>query len=167
MKNMVKKVKSAGGVVYYIDKETNEPKFLLVKRHALSKKIEWVAPKWKIQNGELPEQAAVREIGEEVGLQEKNLQVKQKLDTLSLQLYNDDGKLWVDKDITYFLIHHTWEPEDVHVASVEWYIGMYVWVDIERVLWLIEYRNLRELVRMAYGQIWKISKKDNLISKLF
>jgi hypothetical protein len=42
---MVKKVKSAGGVVYIFDKKTDEVRFLLVKRHALSKKIEWVAPK--------------------------------------------------------------------------------------------------------------------------
>jgi len=164
---MVKKVQSAWGIVYYIDKKTHTPKFLLVKRHALSKKIEWVAPKWKIQNGELPKQAAIREIGEEVWLQSKDLQVKQKLDTLSLQLYNDDGKLWVDKDITYFLILHSGQPEDVNVAHVEWYVGMYRWVDIESAMWLIEYRNLRELVRTAYGMIWKIAKKDSLINKLF
>jgi 8-oxo-dGTP pyrophosphatase MutT (NUDIX family) len=116
---MVKKQKSAGGIVYYIDKKTNEPRFLLVKRHALSKKIEWVAPKGKIQNGELPEQAAIREIGEEVGLPKNTLQVKQVLDTLSLQLYNDQGKLGVDKDITYFLVHYSGNPESVRVAGVE------------------------------------------------
>lgn len=92
-KKPVEKVQSAGGVVYYIDPETHEPRFLVLKRHALSKKIERIAPKGKIKNGELPEQAALREIEEEVGLKKEDLQVKQVLDTLSLQLYNNQGKL--------------------------------------------------------------------------
>ena len=55
-------VKSAWGIVYYLDKDF-EPRYLLIKRHALSWKIEWVAPKWKIQIWEDEKKAAVREFG--------------------------------------------------------------------------------------------------------
>ena len=47
------KVLSAWGVVYYFDKKSGQPMFLLVKRFALSKKVERVAPKWKIQRWEM------------------------------------------------------------------------------------------------------------------
>ena len=93
--------------------------------------------------------------------------MKKKLDTISLQLYNDEGKLGVDKDITYFLIHHSGAPDAVHVADVEGYLGTYKWASIEEALGLIEYRNLRELVRSAYEVIGTIARKDSLISKLF
>jgi hypothetical protein len=53
------------------------------------------------------------------------------------------------------------------VAGVEWYVGMYNWVDIVTALSLVEYRDLRELVRQAHGLIGKIAQKDSLISKLF
>jgi CDP-diacylglycerol pyrophosphatase len=41
---MVRLVKSAGGIIYYKD-SNGELRFLLIKRHALSGKIERVAPK--------------------------------------------------------------------------------------------------------------------------
>jgi 8-oxo-dGTP pyrophosphatase MutT (NUDIX family) len=37
----------------------------LIKRHALSGKIEWVSPKGKIQPGESIETTALREVSEE------------------------------------------------------------------------------------------------------
>lgn len=163
---MVKKIQSAWWIVYYIDKQDNQARFLLLKRYALSKKIEWVAPKGKIQNGELPEKAAVREVSEEVGLPIEKLQIKDKLDTISLQLFNDQGKLGIDKDITFFLVHYSGKPDDVQVADAEWYMGMYKRVTIQEALSLIQYRNLRELVRMAFGKLASISVKDKFIKGL-
>lgn len=160
---MVKKVQSAGGLVYCRDKVANEPRFLLVKRHALSKKIERVTPKGKIQMGEKPEQAALREIYEEVGLPVAQLQVKQILDTLSLQLFNDAGKLGVDKDITYFLVQYSGDPKEVLVAHAEGFLGVYKWATIQTILSLVHYRDLRELFRRAYGMIGKISVRDQFI----
>ena len=162
----VEKVQSSGGVVYYFDKQTHEPKFLILKRHALSKKIERIAPKGKIKNGELPEQAALREIEEEAWLKREYLQVKQVLDTLSLQLYNNYGKLWVDKDITYFLVHYSWDPDAVKVIHGEWFTGVYKRATLEELIILIEYRDLRELFVQAYQSLWKISVKDEFIKSL-
>jgi 8-oxo-dGTP pyrophosphatase MutT (NUDIX family) len=55
------------------------PRFLLIKRHAMSGKIEWVAPKGKIQNDETPQQAAVREVSEEVGIPPNLLVIESKI----------------------------------------------------------------------------------------
>ena len=139
------------------------PRFLLIKRFALSKKIERIAPKGKIQPGEKPEDAAVREIGEEAWLDVKKLIVKEKLDTLSLQLYNDYGKLWVDKDITYFLIEYTWEADEVTIQDGEWFVWMYKWAEIVNVLNLVIYKDLREVFRLGYSKTWRLSKRDQFI----
>ena len=60
-------IQSAGGIVYRIDTD-GDPRFLLLKRYAVSKRIEWVAPKGKIEAGESVENAALREISEEAGI---------------------------------------------------------------------------------------------------
>lgn len=160
------KVFSAWWVVYYKDKETNTPYFLIVKRFALSKKIERIAPKGKIQNGETEEQAAIREVTEEVWLDRKFLTARKKLDTLSLQLRNDNGKIWIDKDITYFLIEYTGDPDQVFVIDGEWFTGVYKRAPIKTMLNLVTYRDLRELYRQAYHTIWDLSIKDKFLETL-
>ncbi len=160
------KVYSAWWVVYYIDKETNAPQFLVVKRFALSKKIERIAPKGKIQRGETQEKAAIREVWEEAGLDIDKLTARKKLDTLSLKLTNNDGKIWIDKDITYFLIEYSGNPDHVDVIEGEWFTGAYKRAWIKNVLNLVTYRDLRELYRIAYSSIWDLSVKDQFLSTL-
>lgn len=48
-------VQSAWWIIYMLTPE-GEPRFLLIKRHAVSGKVERVAPKGKIQPGEIPEE---------------------------------------------------------------------------------------------------------------
>ncbi len=160
------KVYSAWWVVYQIDKKTKEPIFLIVKRFALSKKIERIAPKWKIEKWETQEQAAIREVTEEVGLEYKALTARKELDTLSLILKNDDWKVWIDKDITYFLIEYSWDQDDVDVIDGEWFTWAYKRANIINVLNLVTYRDLRELYRQAYKSIWALSVKDNFLQTL-
>jgi 8-oxo-dGTP pyrophosphatase MutT (NUDIX family) len=133
----------------------------------MSKRIEWIAPKGKIQEGETPEKAALREIEEETGLLKQNLQARQKLDTLSLQLYMDDGNVGLNKDVTYFLIQYHGDPLAVNLQDGEGFVGQYVWTDIQRALNLITYRDLRELFRVAFQAIGQVSAKSSLIEKLF
>lgn len=159
---MVEKVKSAWWIVYIKNKQ-NETRFLLIKRFALSKKVEWIAPKWKIMLLEKPEKAALREICEEAGLAQDKLLIKEKLDTLSLQLFNSQGKLWIDKDITYYLVHYTWDPDAVKIIDGEGFLGMYKRATIQEVLWLVPYTNLRELYRTSYHMIPTLSKRDDFI----
>ena len=144
------KILSAWWIVYYIDPKTKEPLFLIVKRQALSNRIERVAPKGKLQESETEKEAALREISEEMWLSREKLHAKKMLDVVSLQLYNDYGKLWLDKDITYFLVEYTGDPDDVKVIDGEWFMWVYKRANITNALNLISYTDLRELYRQAY-----------------
>lgn len=144
---MVEPIKSAWGVVYYVSDEW--PKFLIIKRYALSKKVEWVAPKWKIQSWESSQIAAVREIFEETWLKKTDLIIKQELWEIQISLRSEER--WnLDKDIVFFLVEYKGNPADVKIPQWEWYLWYYKWANIQEVLWLIYYENLRELFRKAY-----------------
>ncbi len=145
-------IQSAWWIVYYIDNKIWQPRFLLLKRYALSKKIEWVSPKWKIDSWENPEQTAIREICEEVGLDKKDLFLKEKVWDLNLSLQSEE-KWILDKDIAYYLVEYKWDPKSVKVWKVEWYIWVFWWFKVEELLWLIYYENFRELFRKAYKMI--------------
>ena len=165
---MKKIVQSAWWIVYYID-DNNEPRYLLIKRHALSGKIERVAPKWKIQVWEDEKTAAIREIWEETWIKKEDLIVKQLLGTTSLR--SSDTKSWhLDKDVTYFLMKFNWDPDSINLTEWEWYVWVYKWATIEDILGLIYYADIRELVRKSYFIIQEEMKnqwvKANFFDKL-
>ncbi|GHW02419.1 hypothetical protein AGMMS50249_2050 [candidate division SR1 bacterium] len=144
-------IKSAGGIIYYIDTE-GKIKFLLIKRQALSGKVERVAPKGKIQPGEDEKTAAIREIGEEIGIRKDQLIRKSLLGTTSLRSGGKErGHL--DKDVTYFLFKYTGDPTALRLIQGEGYIGVYKWMGIAQILNLIYYEDLREIIRKGYFQI--------------
>lgn len=140
-------IQSAGGIIYYIDGK-NMPRFLIIKRHAMSWKIEWVAPKWKIQKWETPQQAALREVSEEVGLSVDTLVIESRVWSTSLRSSNE-VKWGMDKDVTYFLMHYHGDPQKIRVQPVEWYLWIYKRATLEEVTGLIYYRNMREIFTQA------------------
>ncbi len=148
---MAEIVQSAGGIVYYIASD-GEPRYLLIKRHALSGKIEWVAPKGKIQVGEKVEETALREVSEECGIPLTSLRLKQKVWMTSLRS-SETKRGHLDKDVTYFLMKYEWAPSTIQITDGEGYIGIYKWADIQQVLWLLYYEDIRELIRKSYLMI--------------
>lgn len=156
-------IQSAWGIIYYLDSSL-EPKYLLIKRHALSGKIERVSPKWKIKWDEAIEDAAIREVSEESGIPVNQLKLKQKL--WITQIRNVDNKWPIDKDVTYFLMEFIWNPDVVSIDQVEWYVGIYKWASLQEVLGLIYYQDIRELIRKSYLFI-KQGQKNNDIKKKF
>jgi 8-oxo-dGTP pyrophosphatase MutT (NUDIX family) len=64
--------------VYYIAPD-GEPRYLLIKRHALSGKIERVAPKGKIQGNEDIQKTALREVSEETGIPINQMKLRDKI----------------------------------------------------------------------------------------
>lgn len=161
-------IQSAGGIVYYIAPD-GDPRYLLIKRHALSGKIERVAPKGKIQGNEDIQKAALREVSEETGIPLNQMKLTQKIWTT--QLRNTERiKGQMDKDVTYFLIQYVGDPNVVRIDSVEWYVGTYKWATLVDVLWLIYYQDIRELIRKAHNMIQEGKKisdiKQNFMDKL-
>ncbi|MCX6823403.1 MAG: NUDIX domain-containing protein [candidate division SR1 bacterium] len=161
-------IQSAGGVVYYIAPD-GEPRYLLIKRHALSGKIERVAPKGKIQGNEDIQKTALREVSEETGIPLNQMRLKEKVGTTQLR-NTEKIKGQMDKDVTYFLIQYFGDPDVVNIDTVEGYIGIYKWATLSDVLGLIYYQDIRELIRKAHTMIKEGKKisdiKQNFMDKL-
>ncbi len=144
-------IQSAGGIIYYLDTQW-VAKFLLIKRHAMSGRIEWVAPKGKLQKNETAEKAALREAWEETGIPANTLTIEGKLGSTSLRT-SHEYRGWMDKDITYFLMRYTGDPTHVHIQPVEGYLGIFKWATYAEVIGLIYYQNLRSMFTLAQEKI--------------
>ena len=94
---------SSGGVVYR--KKDTAIQILMLK----DQKGHWTFPKGMIEKGESPEEAAKREIGEEVGLHA--IEIKEKLD--SVQYFFKWENELVKKTVHYFLAEFTGSEEPV------------------------------------------------------
>jgi len=157
---MTKLVKIAWWIIYYYEEDW-EPRFLLIKRHALSWKVERVAPKWKLQDWENYEKAALREVAEETWIPINLLSVVQNLGTMKLAWLED--KTWkFDKEVTYFLMKFEWKPDVVDIKPVEWYLWIYKWATISEVLNLIYYADIRELFRKWFNSLQEKRKKNDI-----
>lgn len=145
---MVNIIQSAGWIVYYIAND-GEPRYLLIKRYAISKKIERVAPKGKIESGESIEDAALREISEEAGIPINSMKLGAKLWVTELR--SDESHKWqLNKDTTYFLVEYTGDPDLVSIEDGGGFTWVYMRATIKQVINLIYYQDIRELFRKAY-----------------
>ena len=154
---MTEIIQSAWWLVYYIDRD-GQPKYLIIKRFALSRKVERVAPKGKIQSWEKMETAVLREVGEEAGIPINQMTVQQKVWIASLR--NTDNIRWhMNKDVTYFLVKYAGKPEDVQIEDAEGYTWAYKRATIQEILTLIYYQNMRELFRDAHNIVINQNKK--------
>ena len=157
-------IQSAWWIVYFISSDW-EPRYLLIKRHALSGKIERVAPKGKIQGNEDIQKTALREVSEETGIPINQMKMKQQLGTTQLR-NTENHKGQMDKDVTYFLLEYAGNPDFVKIERAEWYIGIHKRCTLNEVLALIYYQDIRELIRKSYSLI-KEGQKNSDIKKDF
>lgn len=154
-------IQSIGGIVYQII--DNEPIFFIMKRRAMSGKIEWVAPKGKIEANEKPEFTCVREIAEETKMDINLLHIKSKLEgEVELKSMNF-GKGTIDKTINYYLVEYAGTPESVTVIDQEGLTGMYKRCTLKDIMTLVPYKDLRAVFREAYDHL----EKQNLRQKVF
>ncbi len=138
-----------------------EPRYLLIKRHALSGKIERVAPKGKIQGGEDIQKAALREVSEETGIPINNMRIKQQLGVTQLR-NTENQKGQMNKDVTYFLMEYFGDPDFVRIEHAEGYIGIHKRCTLSEILALIYYQDIRELIRKSYTWIKEGQKKNDI-----
>lgn len=137
-----------------------------MKRKAMSWKIEWVAPKWKIEANEKPEFTCVREISEETGMDINALHIKTKLQSW-IELKNMNFGWWViDKTISYYLVEYWGSMDWISISDVEWLTGMYKWAALMDIMNLVPYRDLRAIFREAYDYLDKQSQKKKMIDSI-
>ncbi|NJD09646.1 MAG: NUDIX hydrolase [Gemmatimonadetes bacterium] len=126
---------SAGGVVF---RRGPEPQVLLIR----DPYDNWGLPKGHIEGGETPEQAAVREVGEETGLAQ--LEVITQLPTIDWY-FRDHGRL-VHKFCHFFLLEaRLGEPvpqRDEGITDCQW-------LSLAEAVQTVSYANAREVIRVA------------------
>lgn len=55
---------------------------------------------------------------------------------------------------------YEWDPSQIQVTDGEGYIGIYKWADIQQVLGLLYYEDIRELIRKSYLMIKEEKEKS-------
>ena len=131
---MVAEEFSAGGIVMRYDGE--RPGVLLIK----DSYGRWTWPKGKIENGERPEDAAVREIGEETGL--KNIELISPLGNIQY-FYRLKGRL-IFKTVYLFLFRHN-GTGNLEILQREIQDG--AWFEPEEALRKVEYKGAKDFLK--------------------
>jgi len=121
--------KSSGWIVYR--KVNNKVEVLLLKwLNSKNQKI-YVIPKGHIEAWEVAKDTAIREISEEAGLHEKDLEVIKfitKLNYTFTAWYLDNNPI-IDKDVYLFLVKYNWKKAP-YVQKEERFIW-YEWFTLE------------------------------------
>ncbi len=125
---------AAGGIV--IDKETGTSRVLLVHRPSYD---DWSFPKGKLEPGETIEEAALREVREETGL---DCRITRKLATLRYRYRTrNEGRLR-RKTVHYFLMERI--RGDIQVPGEE--VDRAEWFAFERAAGRLSYEQDRKLL---------------------
>src|SRR5438046_8343836 len=108
---------SAGGLVV-ADDGVNEPRAALIGRTDRRGRLLWSLPKGHIEEGETPEQTAVREVAEETGISST---VVRPLGTIDYWFVADNRR--IHKTVHHFLLQATageLSDADIEVTEVAW-----------------------------------------------
>lgn len=107
---------SAGGVV--LDLSSDPPAVALIARHDRRSRLLWSLPKGHVEEGETPEQAALREVLEETGLVGR---IVAPLGIIDFWFVVEDKR--IHKTVHHYVIEAVGgelSDEDVEVEAVEW-----------------------------------------------
>ena len=131
---------SAGGVVF----RNEDNKILLIRR--ADEKI-WCLPKGKIEHGEAPIDAALREIKEETGL--KVINQNKKICEIKFKFYWPPHDRNYDKIVHYFLF-----STSNNKIILEKAFDDHKWCTEDKALKLMHYDNDRYVVKKAFETIY-------------
>lgn len=128
-------------MVYRRD-ESGTPMFLLIRDPYGN----WGLPKGHLEDGETPEQAALREVAEESGLTE--LRAESELQTIDWYFRSDDQL--VHKFCHFFLVE---SPSGDATPQADEGISACVWLPLPDAVRTITYANAREVLRSAGARL--------------
>lgn len=138
--------KSSGWLVYR--KREKQVDILLL--HWINSKWEqeYVIPKWHIEEWEIAKETAIREISEETGLAEKDLEVIKFMTKLSYTFTAGhlENNPVIDKDVYLFLVKYRWTSDPI--VRKEERFTWYTWLDVNKV----------KSIDTKFDLIWLVSK---------
>ena len=139
-RNMVRDEYSAGGVVLRPGQD-GEPEVLLIATHEGER---WGLPKGHIEPWETPEEAAVREVREETGVQARVIAPLETIDYWYRWKANE-GDVLVHKHVTFYLMAY----EQGDVRDHGWEVDEARWVPLSQAMSMVMYKDERELLEKA------------------
>lgn len=139
---------TAGGIVYRRNKTSNQLEILLIQ----DAKNRWTIPKGHIEEGETSKETAEREVGEETGL--KEMQVQNWLGKIHFRYRRVNSLVLMTTEI--FLIAAKGDTDDL--TPEDWMNGI-KWMPISEALDKIEYEDIGKLILLAIKKIKEREKR--------
>ncbi|RRC95367.1 NUDIX hydrolase [Schaalia canis] len=138
---------SAGGIV--VDVKGGIPYAAIIARRNRAGRIEWCLPKGHVEHGETPEQAALREVFEETGIQGR---IISHLATIDYWFSGHDRR--VHKVVHHYLMdylsgHITVEGDPDHEAEDA------AWIPLREMTRQLAYPNERRIVGIALDLLYQ------------
>ncbi|HSJ06749.1 MAG TPA: NUDIX domain-containing protein [Longimicrobiales bacterium] len=137
--------RSAGVIVFHRDE--HGCRFLLLLSR-LTKRPLWEFPKGGIDDGESPEQAALRELEEETGMSAADIRLIPEFEHREEYRFTSgsgDARTLVRKEVTYFLAET--RTRDVRLSAHE--ASQYAWLTVEEAAKKLKYKARRTMLRHA------------------
>ena len=125
-----------------VDRSGPQPRAALIARHDRRGRLVWSLPKGHVEDGETPEEAAVREVEEETGIRGR---VLAPLGTIDFWFVADQRR--VHKTVHHFLLEASGgELSDADIEVVE-----VAWVPLTEVSGRLAYADERRLLERVDG----------------
>lgn len=128
---------SAGAVVFRTNKATRMREFLLIQ----SLGGYWGLPKGKLEEGETPRQAALREIHEETGL---SVELFPDFEQATSYLFKNRAGQLVSKKVTYYIAEVMDAAVKIDHEHVAW-----EWVPFAEAERRFSFENMRQILQVA------------------
>ena len=139
----LERIFSAGGIIFRVEGRGFR---FLVTQH--SGHLGWSFPKGKIEKGEKSEEAAVREVQEEVGVVAKILE---KLGTTQYFFVQDGKKVF--KTLIWFVMKYESEGE----AKTAWEVSDKKWLTLDEVKKQLTFKSDKEFWEKNLGRIQQVT----------
>lgn len=138
----MKMEKSAGFVIY--KKKKQDPEFLFLKYPSEDRERDyWGLPKGHIEEGESAEEAALRELFEETGIEENEIKIIPDFKEFNKYYFKSEEET-VFKIVVYFLAET--KKETVAVSNEH---RDFKWANFEEAMKLMPFENTRRVVKRA------------------
>lgn len=140
---------SAGGVVFRLRDDGDGFDVVLIRTH----EGRWQLPKGWIEEGETPEQAAIREVREEAGVDAELVGPLDAIRYTYKSTYDPEPAL-VRKQVHFFLLRYLGGSTDDHDDEVR----EARWADIREAEQMLAFKDERRMIAMARAALERVAR---------